>query len=73
MNAMTEAEAGTRWCHRMPSDSSNCIGSRCMAWRWAERMKDDPRQYMMFPSPPIVMEPVTDADGNRMGYCGLAG
>lgn len=38
---LTEKEAGDKWCPMIRSSSDNrdlaypCIGSRCMAWRWA--------------------------------------
>lgn len=40
----------------------NCIGSRCMSWRWKMRFGTDPAN----PENCAVLEPTH-------GYCGLAG
>ena len=62
---MTEKEAKTKWCpingDTDAGSSSDCIGSRCMAWRWLHKAgtdeNDQPNYYA----------------GPWQGYCGLAG
>lgn len=60
----TEAEARSKWCHRVSLDAADdgknsrdvtrsyveCLGSRCMAWRW-----------------------IGSQGPEQQGYCGLAG
>ena len=77
----TEAKAKTKWCPFVrqsaqaahsnrgdhPNDGNvNCIGSDCMAWRWQWVIEDQP-------VPLGVNAHEIDADGNWLGYCGLAG
>lgn len=78
----TEAEAATKMCcgplggvnftqstndpHRA---LTTCIGSPCMAWRWATG--PDPVEPEPEPEPDTTEEPPTNPD--REGYCGLAG
>lgn len=48
--------------------TTTCVGSACMAWRWAG--------WMVGPNgtPPIAPRPLDDMKvGPRLGYCGLAG
>lgn len=55
----TEKEADKLWC---PADKGQCVGSRCMAWRWTKK--------------PIADEPIlggTNKGSEGIGYCGLAG
>jgi hypothetical protein len=40
----------------------NCIGSRCMLWRWAESEAQAAERLHASPAAP-----------GRLGYCGLAG
>jgi hypothetical protein len=65
---MTEEEAKTKWCPPTAASSidgdthaGDCIGSRCMAWRWLHKAgkdeNDQPNYYA----------------GPWQGYCGLAG
>ena len=67
---MTEEEAKKKWCPESrhsfdeqtgpgwnTGESHNCIGSRCMAWRW-------------IPSVNTAGRPV---HGSGNGFCGLAG
>jgi hypothetical protein len=43
---LTEDEAAERWCpqtsRKLSDESSRCLGSKCMAWRW--------------PNPPAISE-----------------
>jgi hypothetical protein len=72
---MTEDEAKTKWCHKLlqfktANPEANwgwdgkCMGSACMAWRWAkvERNLGVNHGYERV---------ITDSGIN--GYCGLAG
>ncbi len=45
---------------------SRCIGSECMAWRWRMVIET-------MPMPIGRNAHLTDADGNWLGHCGLAG
>jgi hypothetical protein len=40
MSAVTEAQAAQQWCPfvrpGVSGQHTNCIGRRCMAWRWAD-------------------------------------
>jgi hypothetical protein len=55
----TEEEAKKRLCPQMTTDTElTCVGSNCMAWRWAQRetrMTGEDVAYV------------------KVGYCGLAG
>ena len=60
----TEKEALEKVCHKAMGGQRSrgyledlCIGSKCMAWRWA----DKPTQVL------------SRHDKQRRGYCGLAG
>ena len=60
----TEKQAGRIICHRRidanrPIQDQQCVGSMCMAWRFAEILVDGPDSYQSEPGP--------------KGYCGLAG
>lgn len=33
---VTEADAKTKWCPHQGPHRSLCLGTGCMAWRWAE-------------------------------------
>ena len=62
------------------SDTSNCIGSACMAWRWTEGRGDGPVEETTESPPPDRPAGMrwyrgTDRWGlfPRRGYCGLAG
>jgi len=67
----TEEEAKQKFCHlrvgMVPSSAreaeieyANCLGSRCMAWRWTKEYTAE-------------MEPPKDFALVPTGYCGLAG
>lgn len=70
---MTEEEARTKWCphvrkpfgsggagNRPTTASTECIGSACSAWLWAEE-----RVTKKSPTP------LVDHDREQHGYCGL--
>jgi len=69
----TEDEAMGKWC--CADMDSQCVASRCMAWRWAQKANPEwkPRHSLQWPplhpdeGPPMYLE-----DRTR-GYCGLAG
>jgi hypothetical protein len=86
---VTEDEASERYCPATfanPNQSSKCIGSKCMAWRWT-----DPATEVQYtaegepaPGPEWVRDPdkIKTSDArfavkwdrprlNRSGYCGL--
>lgn len=45
LNRHTEEEAAEIWCPKMPGlQYPNCIGSKCMAWRWVWKPKEKYRQ-----------------------------
>ncbi len=66
MTVWTEEEAKTKWCPFAPTQfeevTTDCIASRCMAWRWKARFGTDP----VNPENCAQLEPTH-------GYCGLAG
>ena len=87
---MTEDEAKTKWCPHVRLQHSDepasnryrddwiggCIGSQCMAWRWAS----EKNEAYVPPSPMMSPKPVHPADmqspwrkSTTEGYCGLAG
>jgi hypothetical protein len=51
-------EAMSGGVYRTASDEHNCLGSGCMAWRWAER---------------VFKEDGSLGNEPDSGYCGLAG
>ena len=62
MTAWTEEEAKTKWCPFAPTKfkevTTDCIASRCMAWRWM----------------PDEIDPITGHSfAVCTGFCGLAG
>ena len=75
---MKEEDAKTKWCpfesnkiettihYNSIPNASYCIGSKCMAWRWKLILPDKSTELGMNAHK-------TDSDGNRLGYCGLAG
>ena len=78
MTLLTEKEAAEKWCPmavnstQMRGDSGRalpeCIGSRCMAWRWGLARNDSIRvseHGVTMPSPfPATL---------TVGYCGAFG
>jgi hypothetical protein len=57
---------GSAGVNRMGGVGTNCIGSACMAWRWAG--------WRLVENGPIGPGPEDgDKVGPRLGYCGLAG
>lgn len=72
---MTEDEAKTKWCHlTMPTDEyDRCEGSKCMAWRWTQRVTNqdeiDHQQFMVG----FGLRPRAIYADTEHGYCGLAG
>lgn len=96
---LTEADAKTRWCPHVGARASpdaspttrdaidratRCIGSACMAWRFAavpgmivrsvppqelaSWQRQQPNEYIEVAPIEPALPPV-----ERMGYCGLAG
>ena len=79
---MTEDEAKKKWCHRAPrifqtidqaEHSMFCLGSGCMAWRWATFNSDGHASRAH-----SIRESEIDIQENNHprvigGYCGLAG
>jgi hypothetical protein len=65
---ITEADAKTKWCPQTdthPShDSSKCIGSACMMWRW---------QSSLTVNNPSRIAGAGQSIKRESGYCGLAG
>ncbi len=62
VSGYTEEQAKRHNCPLVARDineSTRCIGSACMAWRWTEHLFDGPDSYVSEPGP--------------KGYCGLAG
>ena len=88
---MTEEEAKTKWCPQMREEllerhlsdperlMNRCIGSACMAWRWAgwvNRLADGSHEVNQTHGGPFLMPhgPTQNPHGcDRFGYCGLAG
>ena len=87
---MTEDEAKTKWCCGAPAIVSQamdqaagnttgreplkCIGSACMAWRWA--MEPNPayvEQGNVWPDTRQPQEKLMMLPGRERGFCGLAG
>lgn len=65
---VTEKEAAEKWCQQTFSGTrAQCIGSGCMAWRWAESV---PHVCTDCGTEGAAWE---DQPGLRKGYCGLAG
>ena len=75
---MTEEEAKTKWCCQVSADAK-CIGSACMAWRWAgwvNRLADGSHEVNQTHGGPFLMPhgPTQNPHGcDRFGFCGLAG
>ena len=67
----TEQEAREKWCPMMGAEIPvpNCIGSRCMAWRWDNTSYDAIRHRAMRDNQLSGME----YDTAHAGHCGLAG
>ena len=65
---LNETEAKEKWCHMtIAAQLSKCLGSECMAWRWAEYT-------------PHICEKCGAEDAEwidkpeqRRGHCGLPG
>lgn len=77
---MTEDEAKTKWCpmvrvgaNRRDTNEKeatvNCIGSRCMLWRWNTKYIPPPHSWMQQHPTPEGTTEVSDTEG----YCGLSG
>lgn len=65
MSTTLEDEAITKWCPLTMSSevADNCIGSRCMAWRWDRPNGSDSPPYGF-----CGMVPVIPADVEDRGY-----
>ncbi len=64
----TEKQAAEKWCQESFNGTrTKCIGSVCMAWRWAESI---PNVCVKCETAEAVRE---DRPELRKGYCGLAG
>jgi hypothetical protein len=65
---VTEKGAAEKWCQQTFSGTrAQCIGSGCMAWRWAESI---PHICTKCGTEEAEWE---DHPELRKGYCGLAG
>jgi hypothetical protein len=65
---ITENDALEKWCHTSFSGvRAKCLGSGCMAWRWAESI---PHVCTKCGADDTTWE---DQPELRKGYCGLAG
>lgn len=69
-----EKIAGDKVCHKLftPGGGRGCIGSMCMAWRWAvEDNPDYKHEVMVYPTDPRA-NPMFIRSKTH-GYCGIAG
>lgn len=51
-------------------ETLNCLGSECMAWRWA---KMSPEGYVLVTGTKEAAQTLNGPDWKTGGYCGLAG
>ena len=67
---VTEKEAKEMWCPRAgqsSADSVGCIASKCMWWRWADKLTESITPVRVHQGGRLV-----DLE-HRRGYCGMAG
>lgn len=73
--AMMNAAIATRGEGMIASASVFCVGSACMAWRWARKPNEEwkPDHSMMWPPRDNRLGPQPYIEDRERGYCGLAG